>query len=83
MLYKVKVGVLHDRIPQNSHDGETLYKKVWTYIIIYIYIYMYVGSVLFLLPVTVSKQVLLVLNKAFTNHHHPLLQVIIRIDPIL
>ena len=33
-----------------------------------------VGSVL--LPATVSKQLLLFLNKAFTNHHHPLLQVI-------
>ena len=29
-----------------------------------------------LLPVTVSKQVSLFLNKAFTNHHHPLLQVL-------
>ena len=28
------------------------------------------------LPVTVSKQLLLCLNKAFTNHHHPLLQVL-------
>ena len=35
----------------------------------------YVGSVL-LLPVTVSKQLLPFLDKAFTGHHHPLLQVI-------
>ena len=36
--------------------------------------YTYIGSVL--LPVTVSKQISSFWNKAFTNHHHPLLQVI-------
>ena len=34
----------------------------------------YIGSVL--LPVTVSKQLSFFLDKASTNHHHPLLQVI-------
>ena len=34
----------------------------------------YLGFVL--LPVTVSKQVSLFLNKAFTNNHHPLLLVL-------
>ena len=43
-------------------------------IIYYIYIYIFWGVVL--LPVTVSKQLFLFLNKAFTNHHHPLLQVL-------
>ena len=33
----------------------------------------YLGSVL--LPVTVSEQLSLLLDKASTNHHHPLLQV--------
>ena len=33
----------------------------------------YLGSVL--IPVTVSKQLSSFWNKAFTNHHHPLLQV--------
>ena len=37
-------------------------------------IWLYLGFVL--LPVTVSKQISLFLNKAFTNHHHPLLQPI-------
>ena len=36
--------------------------------------FLYLGSVL--LPVAVSKQLSLFLNKAFTNHHRPLLQVL-------
>ena len=36
--------------------------------------YLWLGSVL--LPVTVSEQSTLCLNKAFTSHHHPLLLVI-------
>ena len=47
------------------------------YLYLYNPIYIYrdiLGSVL--LAVTVSKQLLLFLDKAFTNHHHPLLQVL-------
>ena len=43
-------------------------------IALYTYTILYLGSVL--LFVTVSRQLSLILNKAFGNHHHPLLLVI-------
>ena len=72
-------GALH--VHGQKHTFKIPLYSLYIYIYTYcnnnnniLYIYIFLGVVL--LPVTVSKQLFLFLNKAFTNHHHPLLQVL-------
>ena len=50
------------------------FKKFISMFFLFFCVCVCVGFILF--PVTVSHQLLLFLNKAFTKHHHPLLQVL-------